>query len=78
MKKSDNSVFYESSRKVREEQEVKDLSYKIVLLKDDLEKTIKAKMNAKYKKDNDVIESSISNYKNQISEFEKRIQELAA
>ena len=50
MREIDNNVFYESAREAREEQEIKDLRYKIVLLKDDLAKTIKAKMHAKYKK----------------------------
>jgi len=74
----DNNIFYESARGVREEQEIKDLKYKVVLLKDSLDKTIKAKVNAKYKKDSDVIEESISNFKSQINEFEERIEELTA
>ena len=36
----------------------------------------KAKDNAKYKKDCDVIEQTITNFRSQIDEFEKRIQEL--
>ena len=72
----DKNIFYESSKDAREKQEMKDLKYKIVLLKDSLRKTIKAKMNAKYKKDTDVIDGSISSFKSQINEFEIRIQKL--
>lgn len=76
MNNIDTNVFYESTKNVREKQEIKDLKYKIIILKESLAKTVKAKSNAKYKKDNDAIDGSINNFKSQIDESEKRIQKL--
>lgn len=78
MKNIDDNVFYESARGAREEQEIKDLKYQILLLKKSLKKTIEAKDNANYKKDNDIIDQSIISFKNQIEGFEKRIKDLLA
>jgi hypothetical protein len=76
MRNINNSVFYESARGAREEQEVKDLKYKIILLQENLKKTIKAKENIKSKKDCDVIDQTINNFKSQIEVFEKRIKKI--